>query len=113
MPRPLQLLGLAVGFAGTVPIFEPWRQAGPGTLPGMLACLIAAALYGVSYVYLARYVTSLPYNPVAIAAGQLAAVTALSLACFLSTASPSTPPLRWRSWPCWSSTSPVPGWRTS
>lgn len=59
-------------------MFEPWRQDGSGTLPGVLACLAAAALYSVSYVYLARYVTPLPFNPIAIAVGQLVAATILS-----------------------------------
>ncbi len=79
LPRRLQLAGLAIGFGGTVLIFEPWRQDGTSALPGVLACLGAAALYGLSYVYLARYVTPLPFNPVALAAGQLAAATAFSL----------------------------------
>lgn len=78
LPRRLQVAGLLLGFLGTVLIFEPWRQDTPGALPGVLACLIAAALYGVSYVYLARFVTSLPANPVALAAGQLATATVLS-----------------------------------
>lgn len=78
LPRRVQLAGLALGFIGTLLIFEPWRQDGPGALPGVLACLAAAALYGVSYVYLSRYITPLPFNPVALAASQLAAATVLS-----------------------------------
>jgi drug/metabolite transporter (DMT)-like permease len=79
LPRRLQLAGLAIGFLGTVLIFEPWGQSATGTLAGVLACLAAAALYGVSYVYLARYVTSLPANPIAIATGQLAIAAVMSL----------------------------------
>lgn len=77
-PRRIQLAGLAIGFIGTVLVFEPWRQTAPGAISGILACLAAASLYGVSYVYLARYVTTLLYNPIALAAGQLAAAMVLS-----------------------------------
>lgn len=80
VPPGIQIAGLAVGFIGTLFIFEPWRQDGPGSLPGVAACLVAAALYGLSYVYLSRYVTSLPFNPIALAASQLAAAAVLSIA---------------------------------
>lgn len=95
LPRRLQLAGLAVGFLGTVLIFEPWSRSSAGTLAGVLACLVAAALYGVCYIYLARYVTPLPANPVAVAARELGAAAVLSLALVpidggrISTATPS------------------------
>lgn len=78
IPPAVQTLGLLIGFAGTVVIFEPWQETGTEPAAGIAACLIAAALYGLSYVYLARYVTPLPFNPVAIAASQLAAAMVLS-----------------------------------
>ena len=61
-------------------IFEPWTQTSGEPVTGVLACLGAAALYGISYVYLARYVTPLPFNPIALAAGQLGTATITSLA---------------------------------
>jgi drug/metabolite transporter (DMT)-like permease len=79
IPPRLQLAGLALGFTGTILIFEPWQQTGTGSITGITACLAAAALYGISYVYLARYVASQPYNTVALAAGQLGAAAVLSL----------------------------------
>jgi drug/metabolite transporter (DMT)-like permease len=78
-PPAMQALGLLVGFAGTVVIFEPWRETGTEPTAGILACLTAAALYGLSFVHLARHVTPLPFDPVAVAACQLAAATILSL----------------------------------
>lgn len=79
IPPRIQVAGLAVGFVGTLFIFEPWRQDGPGSVMGIAACLIAAVLYGISYVYLSRYVTVLPYNPIALAAAQLTAAAVLSV----------------------------------
>lgn len=79
IPPGVQLAGLGIGFLGTLFIFEPWRQDGPGSLAGIAACATAALLYGVSYVYLSRYVTELPYNPIALATGQLATAAALSV----------------------------------
>jgi len=40
-------LPLALGFAGAVLIIAPWRSGGSGSLAGELACLGAAACYGV------------------------------------------------------------------
>jgi drug/metabolite transporter (DMT)-like permease len=77
-PPLIQGTGLAVGFAGIVLVFEPWSQSGPGSLAGVTACLAAAAMYGLSFVYLSRYVTPLPFNPVALATGQLACAAVLS-----------------------------------
>lgn len=78
IPPLVQAVGLLIGFLGTVLVFEPWNQTGPGSFAGIAACLAAAALYGLSFVYLSRYVTPLPFNPVALAAGQLAAAGVLS-----------------------------------
>jgi drug/metabolite transporter (DMT)-like permease len=79
VPTRVQVGGLAIGFFGTILVIEPRSYDGFVTLPGVLACLVAAALYGVSYVYLSSHVMPLPYNSVALAAGQLFAATALSV----------------------------------
>jgi hypothetical protein len=50
-----QAAGIAVGFAGTLLIFQPWSSGASGTFGGQLACLAAAACYGVSYVYMSRH----------------------------------------------------------
>jgi drug/metabolite transporter (DMT)-like permease len=79
VPPRAQAAGLAVGFAGILAIFQPWAQDGPGSAVGVAACLAAAACYGMSFVYLARYVTPLPHNPIALATGQLATATVISV----------------------------------
>lgn len=79
-PPRLQVAGLAVGFLGTVLIFEPWRQTGTGSILGVAACLAAAALYGLSYVYMARYVAPQPYDTTALATGQLATAAVFGVA---------------------------------
>src|SRR5262249_4243192 len=45
-------VGLALGFAGTVLIFSPWRSANEIASWGGLAFLAASASYGISYVYM-------------------------------------------------------------
>jgi drug/metabolite transporter (DMT)-like permease len=75
VPR-LRLIGLTVGFAGTLLIFAPWGDGtGVATAAGMLA-LAAAASYGLSYVYQHRYLTG-EASPLALSAGQLLMATGL------------------------------------
>jgi len=79
---PTRIAGLAVGFLGTLVIFEPWRLGSQVLSWGGLACLVAAACYGVSFVYMARYLRRPELSPLALSAGQLivsAALTALTL----------------------------------
>lgn len=77
-PTRTRLVGLIVGFAGAVLIFEPWRlDAGSNDLGGQLACLAAAASYGVSFVYIARYLAPRRQSPFALAYGQTLAATVL------------------------------------
>jgi drug/metabolite transporter (DMT)-like permease len=70
-------LGIAVGFAGTVLIFTPWESAGDIASWGGLACLAAAASYGVSYVYMGRFLAGRGIPPIVLSASQLAAATVL------------------------------------
>ena len=54
---PVRLAGMLLGFAGVVLIVGPWRDdAGGRTLSGQLACVGAAACYGVTFVYTRRFV---------------------------------------------------------
>jgi len=77
-PGPLRAAGLALGFAGTVLILAPWQGAG-GTLRGALACTIAAALYGVTLVYTARFLANRGVPPVVLATTQITMATAWML----------------------------------
>jgi drug/metabolite transporter (DMT)-like permease len=47
--------GFVIGMAGTLLIFSPWRSGGQIASAGGLACLAASASYGVSYVYMDRF----------------------------------------------------------
>ena len=90
---PVRLLGLAGGFGGVVIILAPWRAgAFHGALGGELACVGAAACYGVSFTYTRRFVTSRGYAPASLAAGQIA-VAAVFAAAVVPVLAPTTPHL--------------------
>jgi drug/metabolite transporter (DMT)-like permease len=69
-PSWAQWAGIAIGFTGTVVILQPWRAGSGGTLAGALACVGAAALYAVSFIFIGRFL-SRRVAPAALAAGQL------------------------------------------
>jgi drug/metabolite transporter (DMT)-like permease len=62
--------GFLLGFLGAVLIVAPWNSSG-GSATGALACLVAALSYGVSYVYMRRYLTGRGTSPIALAAAQI------------------------------------------
>jgi drug/metabolite transporter (DMT)-like permease len=59
----LRLVGLLVGFAGALVILAPWTAPSPGAIGGALACLGAAASYGLSYVYMGRQLAGRGLSP--------------------------------------------------
>lgn len=82
---------LVAGFAGVVVIVEPWAGGG-GQLAGNLACLAAAACYGVGFVFMSRNVLG-RMDMMAAAVGQVTsgAVIAFALAGAVTAASGDTP----------------------
>lgn len=68
----LRAAGLVLGFVGAVLIVAPWQNFS-GTATGALACLAAAASYGVSYVYMRRYLIGRALSPLALATAQITA----------------------------------------
>ncbi|MFF3767432.1 DMT family transporter [Streptomyces sp. NPDC001922] len=72
-----QLAGVLVGFTGVLVLLAPWGA--PGTVPATGACVVAAAGFGVGFVYLGRVLAGSEHGPLALAAGQLTAATAVSL----------------------------------
>jgi drug/metabolite transporter (DMT)-like permease len=76
---PRRLLGLLVGFAGAVVILAPWSAPSPGAIGGALACLGAAASYGLSYVYMGRRLAGRGLSPLVLSSAQLTAATGLLL----------------------------------
>lgn len=73
-----QLVGLGVGLVGAVLVLSPW-QDGTGGLVGSLLALLAAASYGVGYVWVAARLTSRGLSPIPLAACQLLTATVLVL----------------------------------
>jgi drug/metabolite transporter (DMT)-like permease len=78
-PGPLRLAGVLLGFVGVMIISSPWPIASGQPVDAVLACLAAALCYGVTYVYLARYLTGAGLDPPIMSASQLVAATVLSL----------------------------------
>jgi drug/metabolite transporter (DMT)-like permease len=74
-------------------IFSPWQSAGQIATWGGLACLAAAGSYGLSYVYMGRYLTGRGIPALMLSASQLTAATAL-LAVMMPAA--GTSPVGWR-----------------
>ncbi|MFY1674636.1 DMT family transporter [Plantactinospora sp. WMMB334] len=70
-------MGSTLGFAGTVLIFTPWESASEIASWGGLAILAASASYGISYVYMGRFLTNRDIPPIMLSASQLAAGTML------------------------------------
>lgn len=63
--------GVALGFVGVLVVFEPWNGVASGTATGLLACIGAAASYGIAYIYQARFLTNRGLSPLVLTAAQL------------------------------------------
>lgn len=72
-----QLVGVAVGFAGAVVVFEPWTSNQAGTIGGVIACLTAALCYAVAYTYQGRFLTNRGISPLSLTGVQLTIATAM------------------------------------
>jgi drug/metabolite transporter (DMT)-like permease len=73
----IRMLGLVLGFAGTLLIFAPWQSHGLGSW-GALAILAAAASYAVSYTYIGMKLSGRGTTPIALSAAQLVTAVGLS-----------------------------------
>jgi drug/metabolite transporter (DMT)-like permease len=71
-----RVTGLLVGFAGVMVLLSPWEAAGT-SVAGQVASLGASFGYAVLFVYAARFLSGRGLPPLAVAAGQLCAGTAL------------------------------------
>jgi drug/metabolite transporter (DMT)-like permease len=71
---------LIIGFAGVLLIFSPWNHTSEIASWGGLACLGAAASYGISYVYIGKFLVKQHLGVLRMATGQLICATALTLA---------------------------------
>lgn len=71
--------GLTLGFVGATVIFTPWKSASEVASWGGLAILAASASYGISYVYMGKFLTNRGIPPIMLSATQLTAGTILML----------------------------------
>jgi drug/metabolite transporter (DMT)-like permease len=69
--------GLAVGFGGALLVFAPWQDRAGLVSVGGLECLGAAACYGVSFVYMDKFIARRGISPVPLAACQLACASVI------------------------------------
>jgi drug/metabolite transporter (DMT)-like permease len=74
-----KLAGLILGFAGAVVIFEPWNSGSQVATWSGVACLVAAACYGMGFVYAARNLRGRGLTPLSLSTGQVSASALLSL----------------------------------
>jgi drug/metabolite transporter (DMT)-like permease len=74
--NPRQAVGLLIGFAGGVLIFAQWQSGGFASA-GAVECLAAAACYGISYVYMDRFLVRRGIGSVTLSACQLLAAAVL------------------------------------
>ena len=72
-----QAIGLTFGFAGAVLIFTPWRSTSGLVSIGAVESLAAAVSYGISYVYMDRFVARRGIGSVPLSACQLVVATAM------------------------------------
>lgn len=70
-------LGFGLGFLGVITIFTPWRSGNEIASWGGLACLVASASYGVSYVYMDRFLINRGIKPLMLSISQLAAAAVI------------------------------------
>lgn len=71
-----RVTGVVVGFAGAVLVVG---GAGGGSVPGELACLVAAACYGLAFVLMRRLLTPTGLSPLVLSTGQVS-VAAVEMA---------------------------------
>ena len=73
---PTRLTGLLLGFVGVVVVVGPWNgSSGANAVSGQIACLAAAACYGVGFVYARRFLSHRQIPPLSLSAAQLSLAT--------------------------------------
>lgn len=82
--------GLALGFVGVAVVLGPWSGLRGSLLEGSLAVAGASACYGLSFVYMRRYVSMQPDARASLVAGQLICATVvMTAATLLFTSAPA------------------------
>ena len=75
---PQRIGGLLLGFVGVVVVVAPWNADGAvNAVSGQIACLGAAACYGVGFVYARRFLSYRGLPPLSLSAAQLSLAAVL------------------------------------
>jgi drug/metabolite transporter (DMT)-like permease len=82
--------GLAIGFAGGVLVFSPWHTTSQLLSAGGLECLAASVSYGISYIYMDRFLARRGLGAIVLSACQLT-VAAVMLAIVLAVSGAGVP----------------------
>jgi drug/metabolite transporter (DMT)-like permease len=75
-----QVAGLIVGLGGAVVVLSPWRSGAAVSALAVVLCLLGAASYGLSYVYMAKFLTNRGVPSLVLSASQLTAATCMAVA---------------------------------
>ncbi len=70
-PKIDQQIGLVIGLLGVCIVLGIWQGSGANDLSGILYCLAAVTLYGISFPYMRRFILPLGLHPIMGAALQL------------------------------------------
>lgn len=93
-----RIIGLGIGFLGTLVVVGVWQGVGGSALIGILACLVAVTCYGISFPYARRHLTGGPnasdLSPLALATAVLMVGTVVT-APFAAITGVVTAPLTW------------------
>src|SRR5579884_342865 len=89
-PTRQRCAGLLIGFVGAAVVLGPWNGLAGRSLGGNLACLGAAACYGVGFVYTRRFIAGRVDSAVSLSTGQLLCGTLeLAVVALIATAPPA------------------------
>jgi drug/metabolite transporter (DMT)-like permease len=89
--------GFLLGLLGCLVLLAPWNAGAVDPL-GVLACLVAALCYAVSFVYMARYLTPRALTPLVLSAAQLLAATGWTLLALVPNPGPPPTTAKINSW---------------
>lgn len=70
-PKVNQQYGLLIGLLGVCIVLGVWQGSGSSDLTGILFCLAAVSLYGISFPYMRKFIMPLGLHPIVGAALQL------------------------------------------
>lgn len=82
--------GLIVGFGGALLVFAPWQEQSALASAGAVECLGAALCYGISYVYMDKFIARRGVSLVSLSACQLL-IASVVLGCVLGVAGAPAP----------------------